>query len=265
MSDFEEVGSAQTRTNTFQPHHSLHRPLHASELSLSALTAAGCHLGHALRDSHPASYAHVYGTRHGVSILDVRHTLSALRTAASVVKRTVLQDGLVLFLGSHGRGIDRAVEENAKRLGENGFAALRWKLGSVSNANKVFASAMSTLKQPGSSTGQDNPDALSMEPDAAPVSQLSLRPSLVIALSPTTTKSALREITAANIPTIGITDSNVDPRCVTYPIPANDDGPRSVELIAGVLASAGQDALQLRQQQFDAAAKRSKSAPRIRH
>lgn len=172
-----------------------------------------------------------------MAIIDVRHTLSALRTAAQVVKKTVAQDGIVLFLGSLHRGIDRAVEENAKRLGRNGFATLKWKPGTISNANKVFSQSSASL-----TAEEDGPD------DKKP-SALDLRPSLVIALSPTTTQHALREITAANIPTIGITDTNVDPRCVTYAIPANDDAPRTVEMIAGVLACAGQDGLRLRAEQ----------------
>lgn len=234
VAEFEQLGSTQRRENTFQPHHALHRPIPATSLTLSSLLASGAHLGHPLDLSHPSSYSHIYGTRNGVAIIDVRHTLAALRAAAQVVRRTVQQDGTVLFLGSHHRGIDRAVEENAKRLAHNGFASLKWKPGSVSNAAKVF-SASSSMIQP--------------DDEGRLPSTLDLRPSLVVALSPTTTQHALREITAANIPTIGITDTNVDPRCVTYAIPANDDAPRTVELIAGTLALAGQEALQWRQEQ----------------
>jgi ribosomal protein S2 len=39
---------------------------------------------------------------------------------------------------------------------------------------------------------------------------------------------------------------DVDPCVVTYPIPANDDSVRSIELIAGILARAGQEGLQKR-------------------
>lgn len=42
------------------------------------------------------------------------------------------------------------------------------------------------------------------------------------------------------MPTIGIVDTDCNPAWVTYPIPANDDSLRSVALIAGVLARAGQ-------------------------
>jgi len=44
-----------------------------------------------------------------------------------------------------------------------------------------------------------------------------------------------------HVPTIGIVDSNVDPRIVMYPIPANDESTRTAELVAGVLSIAGRE------------------------
>jgi ribosomal protein S2 len=82
------------------------------------------------------------------------------------------------------------------------------------------------------------------------VNPYTLQPSLLVLLSPTTSQHAIREATRANIPTIGIVDSNVDPRAVTYPIPANDDSPRAVELIAGVLGMAGKSALDAKKVSF---------------
>jgi ribosomal protein S2 len=46
-------------------------------------------------------------------------------------------------------------------------------------------------------------------------------PDLVIFLNPGNYYHAIRECTSRNIPTIGIVDSDIDPRIVTYPIPAN--------------------------------------------
>ncbi len=40
------------------------------------------------------------------------------------------------------------------------------------------------------------------------------------------------------IPVMAVCDSNVDPSDVDYPIPANDDGVKSIELIAGLVAQA---------------------------
>ena len=46
---------------------------------------------------------------------------------------------------------------------------------------------------------------------------------------------ALKEATQCNIPTIGIVDTDCDPRSVTFPIPGNDDSASAVSLCVGAL------------------------------
>lgn len=57
---------------------------------------------------------------------------------------------------------------------------------------------------------------------------------------------AIREATARNVPTIGVVDTDMDPRAVTYAIPANADSIRTAELIAGTLSIAGQEGRRIR-------------------
>ena len=73
-----------------------------------------------------------------------------------------------------------------------------------------------------------------------------MRPDLIILLNPRENRLALREATNNQIPTIGIIDTDTDPRCVTYSIPANDDSLRSVEYIMGVLSRAGEEGMRHR-------------------
>jgi ribosomal protein S2 len=88
-----------------------------------------------------------------------------------------------------------------------------------------------------------------MERDPTPFKDMfsremgTVRPDLVIVLNPRENRLALREATENQVPTIGIIDTDTDPRCVTYSIPANDDSLRSVEYIMGVLGRAGEEGL----------------------
>ena len=43
--------------------------------------------------------------------------------------------------------------------------------------------------------------------------------------------TAIKESKRLNIPVVAIVDSNTDPRKVDFPIPANDDGVKSVQFI----------------------------------
>ncbi|GAA5977469.1 hypothetical protein JCM21900_003342 [Sporobolomyces salmonicolor] len=234
---FSTLGSTQNRDTTYQPHHNLHRPPSPVELTTSHLVAAGAHLGHSPASTHRASLPHVYGTRTGVSYIDLRQTLPALRRAAQVVKGVVERDGKVVFVGSL-KGAERAVWENAARLGENGYGVTKWLSGTISNAKEVFG--WSEIPQPDATPG-DRKGPRAMTP-------MSFKPDLLVLLSPTLDRHALREATGNEIPTIGITDTDLDPRVVTYAIPANDDSPRAVELIAGVLGMAGKDGLRVKRE-----------------
>ena len=51
-------------------------------------------------------------------------------------------------------------------------------------------------------------------------------------------KLSVREAKRAGIPVIGITDTNANPDVLDYPIPANDDAVRAVELITSTIADA---------------------------
>ena len=50
--------------------------------------------------------------------------------------------------------------------------------------------------------------------------------------------TAIREAKRLDIPVIAIVDSNTDPEKVDYPIPANDDSMRTIQLIISALADA---------------------------
>jgi small subunit ribosomal protein S2 len=51
-------------------------------------------------------------------------------------------------------------------------------------------------------------------------------------------KTAVVEANKVNIPIVGICDTNVNPKKATYPIPANDDATKSIEMITNLIAEA---------------------------
>lgn len=75
----------------------------------------------------------------------------------------------------------------------------------------------------------------------------SIKPDLVVCLNPLENWVMLHECGLHGIPTIGVIDTDANPTWVTYPIPANDDSLRCVQLIAGVLGRAGEEGQRRRQ------------------
>ena len=186
--------------------------------------------------------------------------MPALRRAAKVVQEVVLRDGVVLFVGTT-RETQRAVVQASRRLGGNGFhvTTQRWLAGSLTNApvllhNAIMASADDYAKQWQQRTGNSGLDLDQNKgvPNSTAFASKILRPDLVVLLNTKENRYAAREATLMNIPTIGIVDTDVDPRLVTYPIPANDESVRVQELIVGVLSKAGEEGFKQRQQLMSA-------------
>uniref|UniRef100_A0A0W0FU89 Ribosomal protein S2 n=1 Tax=Moniliophthora roreri TaxID=221103 RepID=A0A0W0FU89_MONRR len=146
---------------------------------------------------------------------DLDHTLPLLKRAANLVRAVAVGGGQVVFLGTR-PDLRPVVQKAAERMGSQGYhVGDRWLPGTLTNKWKTF--------------GHETVRAKKVMPD------------LVVILNPLANMSAIHECALSHIPTIGIVDSNVDPRIVMYPIPANDESTRTAEIIAGVLSIAGRE------------------------
>lgn len=220
---FSKYGSTQTRESAFQPHHTLHRPIPPAQSTVSALLAAGAHFGHAKSLMNPNFTPYAYGVRAGITVIDLDTTLPLLRRAAQVVRAVAAQDGTIVFVGTR-PDLRAAVRRAAERIGEQGFhVGEKWLPGTLTNKMQLFGSEA--------------------------VKSSRITPDLAIFLNPIPNIHAIRECAIEHVPTIGIVDSNVDPRIVMYPIPANDESTKTAELIAGILSIAGREGMLLRQEE----------------
>ncbi|EAU88050.1 mitochondrial ribosomal protein subunit S2 [Coprinopsis cinerea okayama7 len=217
-----EYGSTQNSSNTFQLRDQLHKP--ARHATISALLAAGAHFGHASSRMNPNFMPYAYGTRAGITIIDLDSTLPLLRRAANVTRAVARAGGQILFIGTR-PDLKPIVQKAAERVGpEQGYyVGDRWLPGTLTNRREFF-----------------RPEQLA---------NTNVIPDLAIILNPVQNANAIREFAVENVPTIGIIDSNVDPRLVMYPIPANDENTRAAELIGGVLSIAAREGVELREQE----------------
>ncbi|TFK64076.1 hypothetical protein BDN72DRAFT_825950 [Pluteus cervinus] len=231
---FSQHGSTQTKENTFQPSHGLHRP--QSRATASALLAAGAHFGHSSTRMNPNFTPYAYGTRAGITVIDLDQTLPLLRRAANLVRAVAYANGQIVFIGTR-PDLRPIVEKAAERVGKQGYhVGERWLPGTLTNKVQMYGNAV--------------------------VKEEKVTPDLVILLNPLANMNAIRECAIEHVPTIGIIDSNADPRIVMYPIPANDENTRTAELIAGVLSIAGREGTALRQAEDERRAeKQARQAP----
>lgn len=222
----------------YQPHTLLSNPPSPKDITLELLLASQAHLGHATSLWNPANARYIYGIRQGIHIISLDVTASHLRRACSIVKSVAEVGGLILFVGTR-NGHDRAVVKAAELAGACHLFD-RWIPGTITNGPQILGGCGIKVV--------NNKDEYVPGFESQLDSYGALKPDLVVCLNPLENWVLLHECGLNGIPTIGVIDTDANPTWVTYPIPANDDSLRTIQVIAGVLGRAGQEGQAIRKE-----------------
>lgn len=225
-------------TPHYTPQTLLTNPPSPADVTLELLLASQAHLGHSTSLWNPANSRYIFGVREGIHIISLDVTAAHLRRAAKVVSGVAERGGLILFVGTR-PGQDRCVVRAAELAGACHLFE-RWTPGSITNGQQILGKCRVKVVDEHDREVPGFEDQL--------IDRSVLKPDLVVCLNPLENYVLLHECGLANIPTIGIIDTDANPTWVTYPIPANDDSLRCVQVIAGVLGRAGQEGRAKRQQ-----------------
>lgn len=217
--------------------------------SIEALLEAGAHYGHTTARWHPKAKPFLFGKRGEIHVIDVAKTRDMLAEAASFVAKLASEGNPVLFVGVKplARKIVRAQAERC----ESPYVVNRWIGGMLTNwaAISNMQKRMKRYEDDKASgrlakyTKYEQLEFLQeydkLNQDIGGIRSLtSGKPGAVFIVDPKYDKTALAEARKLKVPVIALSDSNVDPSKITYPIPANDDALKSIELITKVVADA---------------------------
>ena len=139
--------------------------------------------------------------------------------------------GIILFVGTR-PGQERCIVKAAE-MAEGCHLFERWTPGSITNGNQILRSCRMKVV--------DGYDRIIPDTEQYLAEESALKPDLVVCLNPLENWVMLHECGLNGIPTIGVIDTDANPTWVTYPIPANDDSLRCIQVIAGVLGRAGEE------------------------
>jgi small subunit ribosomal protein S2 len=212
------------------------------------LVAAGVHFGHRASLWNPKMAPYIYARKNQIHIIDIRETLRGLLRAKKYLMQVASGGSLVLFVGTK-RQAAGAVEREAGRCGMP-FVAERWLGGALTNFRTV-RSRLSRLEELEDLRGSERISEYSKKMQSALAREyrkmyrnlnglrsMNRMPECVVVVDPRKEKNAVREATRLGITTIALIDTDCDPDVVDLPIPGNDDGIRSIELIIKTLADA---------------------------
>ena len=218
-----------------------------AEIKFEDLLGSGAHFGHVTRKWNPNFSPYIVSEKNGVHIIDLESTIKAVNEAATYVKKIVSKDGEILFVGTKKQAQD-IVQQEADRCSMF-YIVERWLGGTLTNFSTIKKSIkrLKLLEKEGSNLYENmtkketqmlNREKLKLADQHRGIKDMRRLPDLVVIVDAQYEDTAIKEATRLDIPIIAIVDSNTDPNKVTYPIPANDDSMRTINIIISALADA---------------------------
>ena len=219
-----------------------------SESLVQELVEAGAHFGHRASRWNPKMAPYIYARKNGIHIIDVRETIRGLLRAKKYLAQVAAQGSLVLFVGTK-RQASAAIERESLRC-HMPFVAERWLGGTLTNFRTV-RSRLGRLEEVEKIRGGEEINTYSKKMQAAlsreyrkmyrnlnGLRSLNRMPECLVIVDPSKEKNAVKEARALGITTVSLIDTDCDPDLIDLPIPGNDDGIRSIELLMRHLAEA---------------------------
>ncbi len=215
--------------------------------TLVELAEAGAHYGHHRSLTFPKAREFVYMTKNNVSLINLEETLKGLEAARTLLHDYRAKNKQVLFVGSK-RSLRDIVKKAAESI-DASYMVERWYGGFLTNFDNFAAqirriSEMEAFLQSEKAARLDKKERARHQAryDHAMrflggVVNLKSMPALMVVGSATEDTIAIGEARRMNIPVIAITDTDINPSEIDYPIPANDDAPRAVAMILTALVS----------------------------
>lgn len=207
---------------------------------------AGVHFGHQTFKRHPKMKPYIFTKRNGVSIIDLEQTRAKLEEALEFAHQITINGGVILFLGTKKQARDAV--KKAATASESPFITTRWIGGTFTNyenISKLFA-RLKELER-GFESGEwkkyTKKEQVTMDKEmqklqsfVGGIKDMNKLPKAVFVVDIKKEQTAVAEANKRGIPVIALVDTNVNPELVQYPIPANDDAVKSIEMIAMQLA-----------------------------
>ena len=218
------------------------------KVSINTLLEAGCHFGHQTRRWNPKMKEFVYGAKNGITIIDLTKTMYQIAAACNFLQRTVVDGGEILFVGTK-RQLRDLIKETAEDTGMYSVSE-RWLGGTLTN-NVTIRKSVAKMAEIDAALASDSISSMKkkevtemvrsvekLHRNLDGIASMKKLPAALVVVDVCNELNAVREANKLNIPIVAIVDTNGDPSMVDYPVAANDDAVKSVEVILGLFKEA---------------------------
>ncbi|MCL4283129.1 MAG: 30S ribosomal protein S2 [Flavobacteriales bacterium] len=232
-----------------------------ARIDFNTLLDAGVHFGHLRRKWNPNMAPYIFGEKKGIHIIDLNKTAVKLEEASNALRQIARSGKKVLFVATKKQAKD-IVTEKVKATGMP-YVTERWSGGMLTNFGTIRRaikkmSNIDRMKVDGTFDNMSKRERLQvtrqrekMEKNLGSIADLTRLPSALFIVDIVKEHIALAEARKLGIPTFAMVDTNSNPSLVDFPIPANDDATKSIELIVDAMVAAVQEGLEDRKRDKD--------------
>lgn len=219
------------------------------DVDIKKLLESGAHFGHKTSRWHPKMAPYIYAKKGGIHIIDLTQTVNGLNKALDFVADCSSNGRQILLVGTK-----RQAKDVIKNLGEKTgmpYVIERWLGGTLTNWTTISGRVkhLKELEEKMASGEllnkysklevqrfQEEIDRLNILYGG--IKGLNSRPGALFVADILHDDLAVKEARRLGIPVVAIVDSNGDPTAVDFPIPANDDAIKTIQLIADYIDQA---------------------------
>jgi small subunit ribosomal protein S2 len=247
----------------------------AVEVDIKKLLEAGAHFGHKTSRWHPKMAPYIHSKRGGSHIIDLTKTVAGLEAATNFLSNTVASGKQVLIIGTK-----RQVKDLARKLADDTsmpYVTERWLGGLLTNKNTMntrvkhlkdlenkMESGELATKYNKLEVQRFQEEIDNMNHKFGGIKNMNGNPGAIIIFDMVHDDNAISEARRLKIPIVAIADTNADPTLIDYPIPANDDAIKALELFANYFQQAieaGQSQHKSKQDKTEAATEPKSDKP----
>lgn len=208
---------------------------------LRRLLVAGLHFGHKTAKWNPKMKPYLFGEKNGIHIFDLEKTAEHLEKAMKFLEKSASERKTILLVSTKQQTLeslpDLALALNCP------YVTVKWFGGLLTNwkTTKERIRQLRELKKERDETAfsrylkkertQKLKQIEKLESWLAGIESLDKKPDVIFVLDTIRDKLAVREAKKCGIPIVAVCDSNADPSLIDFPIPANDDAVKAIQLI----------------------------------
>ncbi len=244
-----------------------------NKVNIQDLLNAGAHFGHLTKKWNPNMAPYIYGKKNGIHIINLYKTAAKIEEAQNALKQIASAGRKILFLSTK-KQAKAIISEKAQKVNMP-YIAERWPGGMLTNfvtirkAIKKMA-AIDKMKKDGTFETLSKKERLQtnrlrakLEKNLGSIVDMTRLPAALIVVDINKEHVAVAEANKLGIPVFAMTDTNTDPRKVAYPVPANDDASKSIDLVLEYLTQAIAEGLDIRKQEKEKAKAEKEAAKQM--